>query len=101
MMLCLHSLKDGQWEDLAKRRRRNKPRYTINKVAAAVNEVNGNYRQNQIELKARPMQDIAKEEADVYNGLIPRHYLTRLMLSQLRRLHSRASHQAAMAVFVC
>ena len=46
---------DGQWEDLAKRRRRNKPRYTINKVAAAVNEVNGNYRQNQIELKARPM----------------------------------------------
>ena len=61
---------DGQWDDLAKKRRRNKPRYTINQVAAAVNEVNGNYRQNQIEIKARPEQDTDKEEADIYNGLI-------------------------------
>ena len=61
---------DGQWDDLAKKRRRNKPRYTINQVAAAVNEVNGNYRQNQIEIKARPEQDTDKEESDVYNGLI-------------------------------
>ena len=61
---------DGQWDDLAKERRRNKPRYTINQVAAAVNEVIGNYRQNQIEMKARPEQDASKDESDTYNGLI-------------------------------
>ncbi len=61
---------DGQWEDLAKRRRRGKPRYTINQVAAAVNETIGNYRQNQIEMKALPEQDQSKAEADTYNGLI-------------------------------
>lgn len=61
---------DGQWDDLAKRRRRGKPRYTINQVAAAVNETIGNYRQNQIEMKALPEQDQSKDEADTYNGLI-------------------------------
>ena len=63
-------MKDGQWDEIAKARRRNKPRYTINKIAAAVNEIIGNYRQNRIEMKARPMQDQSKEEAQTYNGLI-------------------------------
>lgn len=61
---------DGQWEDLAKARRHNKPRYTINMIAPAINETIGNYRQNRIEMKARPMQDASKQEADTYNGLI-------------------------------
>lgn len=61
---------DGQWDDIAKRRREGKPRYTINQVAAAVNEVVGNYRQNQIEMKALPEQDQGKDEAETYNGLM-------------------------------
>jgi len=61
---------DGQWDKLAKHRRRNKPRYTINQIAAAVNEVIGGYKQNRIEIKARAEQDTTKEEADAYNGLI-------------------------------
>lgn len=61
---------DGQWDEIAIARRRNKPRYTINKIAAAVNEIIGNYRQNRIEMKARPMQDQSKDEANTYNGLI-------------------------------
>lgn len=61
---------DGQWDDLAKQRRRNKPRYTINKIAAAVNEIVGGYRQNRFEPKARPEQDQSKEEVEVYQGLI-------------------------------
>lgn len=61
---------DGQWDDLAKQRRRGKPRYTINQVAAAINETVGNYRQNQIMMKALPEQDQSKEEADTYNGLM-------------------------------
>lgn len=60
----------GQWDDLAKRRRAGKPMYTINLVAAAIREVIGNYRQNQIEMKALPKQNQAKDEADTYNGLI-------------------------------
>ena len=61
---------DGQWDDLAKKRRRNKPRYTVNQVAAAVNEVVGNYKQNRIEIKARPERDADKDETDAFNGLI-------------------------------
>jgi hypothetical protein len=61
---------DGQWGKLETERRRGKPRYTINLIAAAVNEVNGNYRQNQIEMKALPEQDQSKAEAKTYNGLM-------------------------------
>ena len=61
---------DGQWDELATKRRQGKPRYTVNLVAAAVNEIIGNYRQNQIEMKALPEQDQSKEEAQTYNGLI-------------------------------
>lgn len=61
---------DGQWDDIAKVRRRNKPRFTINQVAAAINETVGNYRQNRIEIKARPAQDASKDESDTYNGMI-------------------------------
>lgn len=61
---------DGQWDDLAKKRRRNKPRYTINKVAAAVNEVIGAYKQNRIETKAIAQQDSSVEEAQTYQGLV-------------------------------
>lgn len=61
---------DGQWDGIGKERRRNKPRYTINQIAAAINETVGNYRQNRIEIKARPAQDASKEEAQTYNGMI-------------------------------
>ena len=33
---------DGQWDELATKRRQGKPRYTVNLVAAAVNEIIGN-----------------------------------------------------------
>lgn len=61
---------DGQWDDLAKLRRARKPRYTIDKLSAAVNEIIGNYKQNRIEIKARAENDSDQDETEAYNGLI-------------------------------
>jgi hypothetical protein len=60
---------DGQWDDIAKKRRRDRPRYTINKIAATIREINGDYRQNRIELKLRAKTDSAKDIADTAQGL--------------------------------
>ena len=61
----------AQWDDLAKQRRANRPRYEINKVQLAVNKVVGDQRQNQISPKVRPAGGEAnKKTADVMNGLL-------------------------------
>lgn len=62
---------DGQWEDGAKEKRQDRPRYTINRVAPAIAQVEGDQRQNRISIKVRPASgDADKEVADIYNGLI-------------------------------
>ena len=62
---------DGQWEDGAKEKRQDRPRYTINRIAPAIAQVEGDQRQNRISIKVRPASgDADKEVADIYNGLI-------------------------------
>lgn len=61
----------AQWDDDAIKRRKNKPRYEINKIAPAIRQVTGNQRQNTISMKVRPVRDGATQElADIYNGII-------------------------------
>ena len=62
---------EGQWDDIASTARKDRPRYTINKVAGAIDTVVGDQRQHEIAVKVRPMSSGAtKPIADTFNGLI-------------------------------
>ena len=62
---------DGQWDDDATRKRAGRPRYTINRVAGAVDQLIGDQRQNRTAIKVRPVRGGATEEvAKVFEGLI-------------------------------
>lgn len=62
---------DGQWEDDAIEKRRGRPRYTINRVAGAIDQLIGDQRQNRTSIKARPVSGGATEDiAKTYSGLI-------------------------------
>lgn len=62
---------DGQWDDDAKEKRKNRPRYTINRVAGAIDQLIGDQRQNRTDIKIRPVRGGATEKvAKVMTGLI-------------------------------
>lgn len=60
---------DGQWDDLAKKKRQGRPRYTLNKIAAAIDTIVGDQRQNEITSKVVALSNDATE-ADTYDGII-------------------------------
>lgn len=60
---------DGQWDDLAKKNRAGRPRYTMNKIAAAIDTIIGDQRQNEISASVVALSDNAKEAA-TYEGII-------------------------------
>ena len=62
---------DGQWEDEATESRAGRPRYTIDRVSGAIDQIVGNQRQNRTSIKVRPVSGGADEDlANIYNGLI-------------------------------
>lgn len=62
---------EGQWDDDAQSRRQNRPRYTINKVAGAIDQIIGNQRNNRIAIKLKPLGGGAdSKKAEIRNGLI-------------------------------
>ena len=62
---------DGQWDDDAIEKRRGRPRYTINRVAGAIDQLIGDQRQNRTDIKIRPVSGGASEDvAKVMTGLI-------------------------------
>lgn len=62
---------DGQWDDGAKEKRKNRPRFTINRVAGAVDQLIGDQRQNRTSIKIRPVSGGATEDvAKTMTGLI-------------------------------
>ncbi len=62
---------DGQWDENAIEKRKDRPRYTINRVAGAIDQLVGDRRQNRTDIKVRPVSGGAdKQLADIYNGLI-------------------------------
>lgn len=60
---------DGQWDDDAKEKRRDRPRYTLNRVAGALDQVNGDQRQNRTQIKVRPKSGGTKDVAKIKMGL--------------------------------
>lgn len=67
-------VEDKQWDDFAIKRRKGRPRYTINKIAPALREVESDYKQNRVELTTIPKNDDAKEVNDTMQGLV-RHIM--------------------------
>jgi hypothetical protein len=62
---------DGQWDDGAIQKRKNRPRFTINRVAGAVDQLIGDQRQNRTNIKIRPVSGGATEDvAKTMTGLI-------------------------------
>ena len=62
---------DGQWDDDAKEKRSGRPRFTINRVAGAIDQLIGDQRQNRTDIKIRPIGGGASEDiAKVMTGLI-------------------------------
>jgi len=62
---------DGQWEESATKSRKDRPRYTINRVAGALDQLAGDRRQNRTSIKVRPLSGGAnKELAEIYSGVI-------------------------------
>lgn len=63
-------IEDHQWGEYEKQRRRKRPKYEINKLQLAINQVVGDMLQSQITAKVRPSKGGTQEIADVYNGII-------------------------------
>ena len=62
---------DGQWDDNARQKRKDRPRFTINRVAGAIDQLIGDQRQNRTALKVRPVSGGATEDtAKTMEGLI-------------------------------
>jgi len=60
---------DGQWDDDAREKRNDRPRYTLNRVAGALDQVNGDQRQNRTQIKVRPKSGGTKDIAKIKMGL--------------------------------
>jgi hypothetical protein len=62
---------DGQWDDSAIEKRKNRPRYTINRVAGAIDQLEGDQRQTRTSVKVRPVSGGATEDvARTFEGII-------------------------------
>ncbi len=61
---------DGQWSEDAKEKRRNRPRYTIDKLSGPIDQVVGNQQQNEIGVDVIPLKDATEDIAEIYDGLI-------------------------------
>ncbi len=62
---------DGQWDEGAIEKRKGRPRFTINRVAGAIDQLIGDQRQNRTDIKIRPVSGGATEDtAKVMTGLI-------------------------------
>ena len=62
---------DGQWSEDAIEKRKGRPRFTINRVAGAVDQLIGDQRQNRTNIKIRPVSGGASEDvAKTLTGLI-------------------------------
>lgn len=64
-------VEDGQWTEDAVERRANRPRYTIDRISPAKDQLVGDQRQNRTQIKIRPVSGGADEKtAKIFSGLI-------------------------------
>jgi len=68
--LLFAQVEGSQWQDRDDRKG-GRPRFEVNKIAAHINQVIGEYRQNRVGVKVRPAGGNATTDlADTFNGLI-------------------------------
>jgi len=60
----------GQWDDDLVEKRRNRPRYTVDRISPAIDQGVGAQRQVRTSLKAVPLADGNEKTADIYTGLM-------------------------------
>lgn len=64
-------VEDGQWDDDATEKRKNRPRYTVDRISPIIDQVEGDQRQNRSTGKVTPLKDGATPEvAKLYQGII-------------------------------
>jgi hypothetical protein len=64
-------VKNGQWDEASIQKRKNRPRYTINRIAGAIDQLTGNQRQQNIGIDVKPMSGESNEEkAKIFDGII-------------------------------
>lgn len=68
-MLFAHA-EDGQWDESARTARKGRPRYTFNRIAGAIDQVQGDQRQTSTRIKVRPSTGGDKDVAKIFTGLI-------------------------------
>lgn len=65
------NVEDGQWDDDATEKRADRPRYTIDRVSPAIDQLVGDQRQNRTSVKVNPVSNGADEDsANLMGGLI-------------------------------
>jgi hypothetical protein len=68
--LLFINAEDGQWSEDVVSRRKNRPRYTIDKISPALAQLIGNQRQTRSAIKILPGKDGEEKTARIYSGLI-------------------------------
>jgi len=62
---------DGQWDDNARKARKNRPMYTVDLVSEALNQIIGDQRQSKTRVKVNPDGGGADvDTANIYDGII-------------------------------
>lgn len=60
----------SQWEDDKVTKRKDRPRYTIDRISGALDQVRGNQRQTRMGIKVIPKKEGTEQLANIYTGLI-------------------------------
>lgn len=60
----------GQWDTYALERREDRPRYTIDRISGAIDQIIGDGRKNRTAIKVEPKHDGTEETAKILTGLI-------------------------------
>ena len=68
-MLFVHA-EDGQWDTDALSRRGDRPRYTVDRISGAIDQIEGDQRQDDVGIKVSPRDDASKKMAGIFTGLI-------------------------------
>lgn len=61
---------NGQWEEYARTVRANRPRYTIDRISAALDQIIGNQKQSRISINVIPRKSGSEDVARILKGLI-------------------------------
>jgi len=68
--LLFINAEDGQWSEDVVTKRKDRPRYTIDRISGAIDQIVGDQRQNRTGIKVSPQTEGDEKTAEIYTGLI-------------------------------